>query len=180
MASVNSIYARAFADAVFDRKLDANKVLQEAKSLVELVAGSKQLRDVWEAPSIPSEQKRKLLDAIVAREGISRETRNFIAVLIDKRRVQFLGQIVRQFEQELSERMGFAEAEITSAHDLNDATRRELESQVEKISGKKVRARYGLDQSLLGGAVIRMGSTVYDGSVKGQLERIREQITSGS
>jgi F-type H+-transporting ATPase subunit delta len=180
MASVTTIYARAFADAVFDRKLDPNKVLAEAKSLVQLVASSKELREVWEAPSIPSEQKRKLLDAIVAREGISRETRNFIAVLIDKRRVHFLGPIIDEFEQELNERMGFAEAAITSAHDLNDTTRRELESQVEKLSGKKVRARYGTDASLLGGAVIRMGSTVYDGSVKGQLERIREQITSGS
>lgn len=180
MASVTSIYARAFADVVFDRRLDAGKVLQEAQSLVALFAGSTDLREVWEAPSIPAEQKRKLLDAIVARQGISREGRNFIAVLIDHQRIPFLAAIVKQFEQELNERMGFAEAGITSAKNLNPAARRDLESQVEKMTGKKVRAHYQLDESLLGGAIVRIGSTIYDGSVKGQLEKIREQLASGA
>jgi len=74
--------------------------------------------------------------------------------------------------------MGFAEAQITSARELGDAEKREFETQVEKLTGKKVRARYGQDTSLLGGAVLRIGSTIYDGSVKGQLERLREEISS--
>src|SRR5689334_8572699 len=152
MASVTSIYARAFADVVFGRNLDAGKISQELRSLVALFTGSKDLREVWEAPSIPSEQKRKLLDAITSREGISREVRNFMAVLIDHRRISFLAAIVKEFQQELSQRMGFAEANITSAKELSSAARQELESQVEKLSGKKVRATYHLDGSLLGGA----------------------------
>ena len=104
MATVTNTYARALADVVFERKLDAGKVLAEAQSLAASVAGSKDLREVWEAPSIPAEQKRKLLDAIVAREKISHETRNFVAVLIDHRRIGFLSAIVRQFEQELNQR----------------------------------------------------------------------------
>jgi F-type H+-transporting ATPase subunit delta len=180
MASVTSIYARAFAGVVFERKLDAGRAVGESQALVALFQVSKDLREVWEAPSIPSEQKRKLLDAIVAREGISREVRNFIAVLIDHRRIPFLAAIVRQFEQELNERMGFAEADITSAKQLNPGVRHDLESQVEKLTGKKVRASYQLDESLLGGAVIRIGSTIYDGSVKGQLERIHHQLLSES
>jgi F-type H+-transporting ATPase subunit delta len=106
--------------------------------------------------------------------------RNFIAVLIAHQRISFLAAIVKQFEQELNERMGFAEAEITSAKDLNPEARHNLESQVEKMTGKKVRANYQMDQSLLGGAVVRIGSTIYDGSVKGQLEKIREQLVSGA
>jgi F-type H+-transporting ATPase subunit delta len=180
MASVTSIYARAFADVVFDRKLTAGQVLNEAQTLVALFAGSKDLREVWEAPSIPSAQKVKLLDAIASREGISGEVRNFIAVLIDHQRISFLAAIVKQFEQELNERMGFAEADITSAKNLNPEARHNLESQVEKMTGKKVRANYRLDESLLGGAVVRIGSTIYDGSVKGQLEKIREQLVSGA
>ena len=70
--------------------------------MAELVAGSKELREVWETPSITGEQKRAVLDAIVAREGISRPVRNFVAVLIDHRRIKFLGPIVKQFEQELN------------------------------------------------------------------------------
>ncbi|HVO79085.1 MAG TPA: ATP synthase F1 subunit delta [Terriglobales bacterium] len=179
MASVTSTYARAFADAVLDGRFDASKTLREAQSLAALVAGSKTLRDVWEAPSIPAEQKRAVLDAIVAREGISRPVRNFIAVLIDHRRIHFLEPIVRQFEKELNQRLGFAEADITSARELTAAEKRELEAQVEKLTGKKVQARYSRDPALLGGAVIKVGSTIYDGSITGQLERIREAL-SGS
>lgn len=176
MASVVNTYARAFADAVFDMHLDPAKILREAQSIAELVGESKELREVWETPSITPEQKRAVLDAIVAREGISRTVRNFVAVLIDHRRTNFLSAIVKQFELELDARMGFAEAQITSARELSDPERRALEAQVGKLTGKKVRARYSRDASLLGGVIVRLGSTIYDGSVAGQLERIREQL----
>ncbi len=178
MASVTGTYARAFADVVFDQRLDASKTLSEAQSLAQLVADSKELREVWEVPSIPAGQKRGLLDAIVARQGLSRPVRNFLAVLIDHRRIAFLQPIVKQFEQELNQRLGFTEAEIASARELGESERRSLEAQVEKVTGRKVRARYVQDPSLLGGAVVKVGSTIYDGSVKGQLERIREAISS--
>jgi len=178
MASVTNTYARAFADAVFDMRLDPAKTLREAQAIAELVAQSKELREVWETPSITPEQKRAVLDAIVAREGISRAVRNFVAVLIDHRRTSFLSAIVKQFELELDSRMGFAEAQITSARDLSDPERRALEAQVGRMTGKKVRARYSRDGSLLGGVIVRLGSTIYDGSVAGQLERIREQLAA--
>jgi F-type H+-transporting ATPase subunit delta len=178
MASVTSTYARALADVVFDQHLDPGKTLAEAQSLAQLVASSQQLREVWEAPSIPAEQKRSLLDAIVAREGISRSVRNFVAVLMDHRRIKFLDPIVKEFEQELNRRLGFIEAQIVSARELGQSERTALEAQVEKLTGHKVRARYAQDGSILGGAIIRVGSTIYDGSVKGQLERIREAISS--
>ena len=178
MASVTITYARALADAVLDAHLDIAKTLAEAQAMTQLVSESKELREVWETPSIPAEQKRAVLDAIVAREGISHTVRNFVAVLIDHRRTNFLAPIVKQFELELDQRMGFAEADITSARELNETERRALESQVEKLTGKKVRARYARDASLLGGVVVKLGSTIYDGSVNGQLERIRTAISS--
>jgi F-type H+-transporting ATPase subunit delta len=178
MASVTSTYARALADVVFDQRLDPGKTVREAQSVFQLVASSNQLREVWEAPSIPAEQKRALLDAIVARVGLSRPLRNFMAVLIDHRRIKFLEPIVMEFEQELNRRLGFVEAQIVSARELDPAERNTLEAQVEKLTGHKVRARYAQDGSILGGAVVKIGSTIYDGSVKGQLERIREAISS--
>jgi F-type H+-transporting ATPase subunit delta len=178
MASVVNIYARAFADVVFASHLDPAKTLKEAQDLAELVAASKQLRDVWATPSISAGQKRAVLDAIVKREGISSPVRNFMAVLMDHRRTSFLAAIVKQFELELDARMGFAEAQITSSRELNEGERAALESQVQVMVGKKVRARYSRDASLLGGAVVRVGSTIYDGSVEGQLERIRIAIGS--
>jgi F-type H+-transporting ATPase subunit delta len=178
MSSVTSTYARAFADVVFDGHLDPQATLREVRSLADLTAGNDQLRAVWETPAIPAEQKRGLLDAIAARQKISRPVRNFVAVLIDHRRVNFLGPIVSQFEEELNRRLGFAEAEITSARELSASERRALEAQVEKLTGKKVIARYAQDKGILGGAIVRVGSTIYDGSVKGKLERIREAISS--
>ena len=87
-------------------------------------------------------------------------------------------RIVEQFEKELDRRMGLADAQISSARELGDAEKHTLEVEIAKLTGKRVRAQYGLDPSLLGGAVVRIGSTIYDGSVKGQLEKIKEAISS--
>jgi F-type H+-transporting ATPase subunit delta len=132
---------------------------------------------VWENPAIPAEQKRGLLDAIAQRDGTEKVVRNLVAVLIDHRRVKYLDAVIQQLEKELDARLGFAEAQITSVRELGDAEKRGLESQVAKLTGKKVRAKFGQDSSLLGGVVVRIGSTIYDGSVKGQLEKIREAMS---
>jgi len=178
VASVASTYARAFADVVLSAHLDANRAIGGLRRIAGLLSESTELRRVWENPAVPADQKRRLLDAIVHREGIEPHVRNLLAVLIDHRRVQFLSRITQQLEKELDARLGFAEAHITSARELGDAEKRTLEAQIEKVTGKKIRARFGLDASLLGGAVVRVGSTIYDGSVKGQLEKIKEAISS--
>jgi F-type H+-transporting ATPase subunit delta len=178
MASVPSTYARAFADVVFSARLDAARAVGGLRQITALVEQSAELRRVWENPAVPAEQKRKLLDVIAERDGIDRPVRNLIAVLIDHRRLNFLPRIVEQFERELDRRMGLADAQISSARELGDAEKRSLEAEIAKLTGKKVRAQYGLDASLLGGAVVRIGSTIYDGSVKGQLEKIKEAISS--
>jgi F-type H+-transporting ATPase subunit delta len=178
MASVAGSYARAFADIVIDDHLDADRCVAELRAIANLLDESIELRRVWENPAVPEDQKRKLLDVIAQRDGISKPVRNLIAVLIDHRRTHFLDRIIGQLEKELDARRGFAEAQIVSARPLNDAEKRQFEAQIEKLTRKKVRARYGQDPSLLGGASVRIGSTLYDGSVKGQLEKIKEAISS--
>ena len=178
MASVASTYARAFADVVFDTHLDAARALGGLRQIATLYSESVELRRVLENPAVPADQKRKLLDAIVQRNGIDKPVRNLVAVLIDHRRLPFLARIVEQLKKELDARLGFTEAQVSSARELGDAEKRTLETQIEKTTRKKVRASYGLDPSLLGGAVVRIGSTIYDGSVRGQLERIKEAISS--
>jgi F-type H+-transporting ATPase subunit delta len=178
MASVANTYARAFADVVFSARLDAVRAIGVLQQIALLFDESVDLRRVWENPAVPADQKRRLLDAIVQREGIDKQVRNLVAVLMDHRRLSYLGRIVEQLEKELDARLGFAEAQISTARELGDAEKRVLEAQIEKTTGKKVRATYGLDASLLGGAVVRVGSTIYDGSVKGQLEKIKEAISS--
>jgi len=178
VASVASTYARAFADVVLDSHLDAARAIGGLRQIASLFGESSELRRVWENPAVPADQKRKLLDAIVQRDGIEKPVRNLVAVLIDHRRLPFLARIIEQLEKELDARLGFTQAQVTSARELGATERKVLESQIEKTSGKKVRASYSLDPSLLGGAVVRIGSTIYDGSVKGQLEKIKEAISS--
>ena len=180
MATVTNTYARAFADVVMSKRLDPAQALAEAQQVAALARENKGLREVWETPSITSEQKRAVLDAIARRAGISQTVRNFVAVLIDHRRTRFLGEIVAQFAQELNRRLGFAEAEITSARELSKDERNGLEGDLARVTGKKIRARYSQDRAIQGGAIARVGSTVYDGSVKGQLERIKQLLAVGS
>ncbi|MGH9651258.1 MAG: ATP synthase F1 subunit delta, partial [Terriglobales bacterium] len=101
------------------------------------------------------------------------------AVLVQNRRIGALGEIARLFEAEMNERRGFSEAEVTSWRELGDDEKRSLAARLEAVLGKKVRARYQKDESLLGGARIRVGSTIYDGSVRGQLRKLKEQLSAG-
>jgi F-type H+-transporting ATPase subunit delta len=178
MATVVNTYARAFADVVIGNRLDAVRTVAEVQQVAGLADQSRELREVWDNPSIAAEQKRAVLDAIVRRAGISPPVRNFVAVLIDKRRTRFLSEIVKQFAHDLNERLGIAEAEVTTARELTVEERAELEADLSRVSGKAIRATYQQNPALLGGAIARVGSTVYDGSVKGQLERIRQQLVS--
>src|SRR2546429_9873366 len=152
MASVTNTYGRAFADVVFDQQINAGMALIEVQAIAQLVAASKPLREVWEATSIPAEQKRKLLDAIVASERVSRPVRNFFAVVIDHRRIKFLQSIVQQLERELNQRMGFTEAQITSARELSEPERRAPSTRVEEPSSQEGRARPAPDRPRLAGA----------------------------
>ncbi len=181
MASVVGTYARAFADVVMKKSnlLDPARIMQELHGIEALLKESDQLRRVLENPSIPGDRKRAVLDAITQRLGSARQVRNFVAVLTDNRRLPLFTEILKQVEQELDDRQGFAEAQVSSARQLNDPEKQMLEVEIAKMTGKKVRARYAQDASLLGGAVVQVGSTIYDGSVKGQLEKIWEQLVEG-
>lgn len=179
MASVIGAYARAFADVVLRGKLDPAGMIEQLRGADALLAESAALRRVLENPSIPSEGKLGVLDGIAQKTGMARPTRNFLAVLTDHRRLPLLGDITREVEQELNNRLGIADAEVRSARDLNDSEKKLLEAEITKLTGKRVRARFQRDAALLGGAVVQVGSTIYDGSVAGQLERIREELVEG-
>ncbi len=178
MSVISSRYARAFADVVFSAKLDAATITAEVEQFTEMAASSPQLDEVFISPSIPHDQKLRLLDQLIGRMGASRQTRNFLAVLIDHRRIHELHVIAQQFKTELAERMGFVEAEVITARELGDDEKREMETHIADLTGRKVRASYARDPQVLGGAVVKIGSTVYDGSVRGQLQRVKAQIAA--
>jgi F-type H+-transporting ATPase subunit delta len=178
MAGVGNRYARAMAEVVLERRLDANQAVQQVRGIADLVNASDELRHIWDNPAIPGEQKRNLLDAIGGRLGISREVRNFIAILIDHQRLLQLPEIARALEHEIDEQLGLAEADITSARELTENEKSDLERQISTMTGKRVRAKYATDRALIGGVVVKLGSTIYDGSVRGQLHKVKEQLVN--
>jgi F-type H+-transporting ATPase subunit delta len=176
MAAVAGRYARAFAEVIVDLKSDPVQAVAALDAVAALVEASPELRTVWQNPSVEHVKKIALLDAIVARLGATKLLRNFVAVLIDQRRIGQIQEVARQFQHELNQRLGIAEAKVSSARELAATEKQQLERQLAVLTGKTIQAAYVRDTSLMGGALVRIGSTIYDGSVRGQLQRIKEQI----
>ena len=178
MAAVLGRYARAYAEVAVKNKLNPEKTVAEFQQMADVVNGSRELRNVLQNPAVSREQKLKLLDSIIQHIGASKMLRNFLAVLIDHRRIGNIGDVLEQFKQELDRRMGIAEAKVSSVRELSSAEKKSLEQQLATITGKTVRATYSQDASLLGGVLVRVGSTIYDGSVQGRLQRMRQELAN--
>ncbi len=178
MASVASRYARALVEVVLEQHIDGNAAREQLRAMVGAVHESLELRRVWESPAVLPEQKLAVLDAIARQIGAVKPIRNFMAIIIDHRRLKMLDDIVRIFETELDEQLGFAEVQVSSARPLSAQEQREVESRVERMTGKKVRATYVSNAELLGGLLVRVGDTIYDGSVRGQLEKLRQELST--
>jgi len=110
--------------------------------------------------------------------NIDAVTRNFLNVVIDHDRMELLDEIVEAYESLVNERLGITTADVITARPLGEAEKQDLAGALSAKTGKTVRMNFSLDPNLIGGVVARVGSTIYDGSVRGSLERLREQLTS--
>lgn len=179
MAAFVSHYARAFADVVLQAKLDPVAIDRQLNDFLAAWDSSSQLRDVFENPAVSEAQKVAILDKMNAKLGMVPQLRNFIAVLIRNARIVHVHEVATAYRTELQERQGIRQAEIVTARELSDPEQNALLASVGKLAGAKIQATFKLDPSILGGTVVRIGSTVYDGSVKGRLERLREELIAG-
>jgi F-type H+-transporting ATPase subunit delta len=179
MAAFASRYARAFADVIFEEKLDAKAVRRQLDDFADAWHESRELREFFLDPSFPIEDRIDLLDKLNAKLKMAQQTRNFIAVLIRNDRIAGFDDVQRELRREINQRLGISEAKVISARKLDDQERKDLEKQIAALTGGTVEAQFEEDSSLLGGAVVQVGSTVYDGSVRGRLDRLREELTAG-
>lgn len=168
-------YAAALADVALEEK-NADVVQAGLASFTDVFFESADLRNFLESPAISPESKRRAIEEIANRMGLSPALRNFIYIVVDHRRTEMMREIEAAVREELNTRLGIADAEVTSARELSDAEKKELTAALERRTGKKIEANFREDKTLLGGAVVRVGSTIYDGSVREQLERLREQL----
>ena len=169
-------YACALVDVVLAEKLDAAQADQQLQSFLDTFAANATLRIALEDPSISLEEKLKVIDALSARTQLLPALRNFLAVLLQNGRIAALPEIVASYRTEMDARQNIGEAEIVSVRELDASERTALESRAARLTGRSIRAVYKRDPALLGGVVLRIGTVVYDGSVRGRLERLRQQL----
>ena len=178
MASSAPRYARAFAEVAAASRLDAAAAEQQMRDFGDALTVSRELRDFLENPSIEMAQKLKVLDALASRLHLFPQVRNLIAVILDHRRISEFDEVVAEYRRINDEQSGIAEARITSARPLDTTERRELEQQISTLTGNRVRATYSEDPDLLGGAIVEIGSTIYDGSLRAQLDQLKTRLVN--
>jgi F-type H+-transporting ATPase subunit delta len=170
-----SRYAAALADVALEQKSGA-RVKKDLAAFVDTFFGSADLRNFIESPAVGPEMKHTVVEEVAAKMDLAPAVRNFAYVIVNHRRTEMLREIQQAFETELNVRLGIAEAEVTSARELNAADKERVTKALERRTGMKIEAHFRRDDSLVGGAVVRVGSTVYDGSVRDQLTRLRERL----
>jgi F-type H+-transporting ATPase subunit delta len=178
MSAYAARYARAFADVVVDEKLNPAEVEQQLEDFAATLAGSRELRELLLNPSIPTQKRVSILDTVNGRIGCGPKVRNFLAVLISHERLAALDEIAREYRLEMNRRLSISDAEVVTARPLEEQERTKLEGQVAALAGTRIKATFREDKSLIGGAIVRVGSTIYDGSVRGRLERLKERLVS--
>ena len=179
-SAISSRYAKALADAVLapGSRTDPREALTQLRAFEQLVHSSPEFRNVLLSPAVPTVRKRAVIARFVPIVPLSTLVRNFLYVVVDRRRGDLLGEMSTAFESALDERMGVVRAEVHSAVPLDEGQQAALGQELSKVANKQVRCEFFVDPSLIGGVVARMGSTVYDGSVRTQLETLRERLTA--
>jgi len=171
-------YARAFADVVTQEKLDLAELDRQMDDFLATLEASAELRALFANPAVAGTQKVAILDKMNAKLGLQKQLRNLLAVLIKNNRIGEVREVAKAYRAEMQERQGIRQVEVITARQLDEKDRAGLVAGAGKLAGGRVQASFTQDESILGGAVVRIGSTVYDGSLRGRLERLKEALVS--
>ncbi len=177
---VSARYANALVDVVLKpgSGVDPDASVAQIKDLAATFRDSAPLRNVFLSPAISPAKKRAVVGRLAEHVGASRQIKNFLFVLVDHRRIGDFLQIAEAYETLLDEQLGFIRADVTSAQELTSAQRAELEAKLAVMSGKRTRPHYSVDASLIGGVIAKVGSVSYDGSVRGEISKLRTQLAA--
>jgi F-type H+-transporting ATPase subunit delta len=173
-------YANALAYVVIapTSELKPADALAQLRTFYASASAVPELQAVLASPAVSKERKRTVIRTIAAALGLSRTVVNFLLVLSDRRRWSALHEVIEALDKVLDSHLGFEKAEVKSAYELSDQQRETLTQQLARIAGRKVRLSVAVDPALIGGVTARVGSTVYDGSVRGHLAKMRQDLAS--
>ena len=180
LSAVATRYAKALADVTTaaGAGLSPADALAQLRGFESALDDSQELRNALSTPAVPASRKRAVVGRVADILKLAQVARNFLFVLIDHRRIGLLGAILNSFEVLVDERMGFARAEVSTPRQLTEAQRGAVHAQLEQLTGKRIRMQVAVDPALIGGVVARIGSTVYDGSVRGQLRTLGRRLST--
>ena len=168
-------YASALGDVVLERG-EAREVQEELLAWEQMLQSSSNLQEVFRNPTIALDNKRAVLNKLIERAKPGPSTTNFLKVLLQNQRLTELGEINRKFAELLDQRAGMVAAIVTTARTVPETAQEQLHTKLLSLTGKKVRIDFATDPDLIGGLVTRIGSTVYDGSVRNHLQMIKEKM----
>ena len=170
-------YAHALMDVVVERDIEG-RVEQEIATLQELLADNDLLRETLETPALPFQPKRRIVEEIASHLGLSDTARNFVLVLLHNGRIAEFGRAAAALQDVLDDRRGIVRGEVTSAEPLPESTRTSLLETVGQMTGRGARLDFQQDEALIGGIKLKIGSTVFDGSVQTALETLKKELAS--
>jgi F-type H+-transporting ATPase subunit delta len=173
--AVANRYARALADVVA-RQGNYREIQIELQAFAAALHSSPDLREVFETPAITPDGRQKVLGAVLARLGASPVTTNLLRTVAANYRMRYLDEILAAFARTVNDRLGVAEVQVFSASEIPEEARKELSARFQQVTRKQVEMEYHLQEDLVGGILAQIRSTVYDGSVRGHLDRIREKL----
>ena len=168
-------YATALADVAIDRN-EEREVQRELDQWASMIEAHPQLKEVFANPTIVYDHKRKVLEDLIARSRVRETTASFLRVLLRNQRLSQLGVIAARFGLVLDERGGMVAAHVTTARPIPEELKNSLHESLAAATGRKVRLSFSTDESIIGGLVARVGSTIYDGSVQSQLDRLAAEM----
>jgi F-type H+-transporting ATPase subunit delta len=171
-------YARALADLVLEpgSTVEAHDVMAEIESFEQALGACTDLKLALESPTVPPARKRAVVGRLAESLPLSSLVRRFLFVLIDHRRVPLVGDLREAFQAVIDERLGIVRADVAAARQLSPAERERILATLGRLTGKQARAQFRVERELIGGVVARIGSTVYDGSVRGQLQGLKQRL----
>ena len=176
------VIARRYAEALADVAAARNQVEQfdnGVRVFAEMMKSSRELHDLFASPIVSQTDKLRVLDALLARMRPDQMIANLLRTMLSHHRLQHLAEVYEQFRREVNARKGLIIAEVTTAAEVGRSEQGKLGRTLERMTGKQVEFRFKTDPSLIGGVVTRIGSVVYDGSVRTQLQGIKERLKQG-
>ncbi|MBI1761095.1 MAG: ATP synthase F1 subunit delta [Acidobacteria bacterium] len=175
VATIANRYARALADVIVERR-EVTEVAAELKQFAAMIEGHAQLREVFASPVVAPERKRAVLNELIARLKARQTVQNFLQLLLANNRLHQLMPMVQALEKELDARTNVVTAEIITARNINADEQKLLHDKLKALTGKDVRLHYKTDPDIIGGVVTRIGSKIYDGSIKNQLAQMKARL----